>query len=151
MRLRLARSGVTAMLVGYTMLAAVAAPAQTFKTLVKFTGANGNGPTSALVQGTDGNLYGTTYYGGSSTACSQGCGTVFKVTPAGVLTTLHSFDLTEGENPNGLVLGDDGNFYGTTYLGGAGTYCGFVTASGCGTVFRITPEGSLTTLYSFEC
>jgi uncharacterized repeat protein (TIGR03803 family) len=128
--------------------AAMAAPAQTFTTLVKFTGANGNGPTSAPVQGTDGNLYGTTYYGGSSTACASGCGTVFKLTPSGTLTTIHSFDLTDGENPNGLVLGSDGNFYGTTYLGGTASSCS-ITGMACGTVFKITPQGALTTLYNF--
>ena len=68
-------------------------------------------------------------------------GTVFKITPSGTLTTLHSFDGTDGANPYaGLVQATDGNFYGTTSSGGA---------NGDGTVFKITPSGTLTTLYSF--
>jgi uncharacterized repeat protein (TIGR03803 family) len=88
-----------------------------------------------LVQATDGNFYGTTYFGGA-----YNYGTVFKVTRSGTLTTLHSFDGTEGGNPDAaLVQGTDGNFYGTTYYG----------ANGYGTVFKITPGGTLRTLYSF--
>jgi len=94
-----------------------------------------------LVQGTDGNFYGITEHGGGSSNCNSGCGTVFKITPAGTLTTLHSFDRTDGQDPEGgLVQGTDGNFYGTTYFGGAESN---------GTVFNITPAGTLTTLYSF--
>ena len=90
-------------------------PAQTFTTLVNLDGTNGSGPTGVLVQGTDGNFYGTTSGGGAI-----GYGTVFKITPGGKLTTLHSFDCTDGANPNaGLVQGTDGNFYGTTSIGGA--------------------------------
>ena len=71
-----------------------------------------------------------------------GFGTVFKMTPAGALTTLVSFNLANGYNPSaGLVQGSDGNFYGTTAGGGAG---------GGGTVFKMTPAGVLTTLVSFN-
>jgi uncharacterized repeat protein (TIGR03803 family) len=111
-----------------------------FSTLVNFNGSNGDEPVAALVQGVDGNFYGTTYQGGAS-----GYGTVFKITPVGTLTTLYNFcsqtNCTDGSGPEGmLVLATDGNFYGTTYQGGA---------SGYGTVFKITPAGTLTTLYSF--
>jgi uncharacterized repeat protein (TIGR03803 family) len=118
---------------------AIAAQGQTFNTLIAFGGPNGGSPGfESLAQGIDGNLYGTTYGGGKHTA-----GTVFKMTPSGKLTTLHSFciDCTEGLGPNaGLVLGTDGNFYGTTSGGGKLNY---------GTVFKITPGGTLTTLHSF--
>jgi len=115
----------------------VSPPPATVTILVNFDGTNGEDPfTENLVQGKDGNLYGTTLYGGAHSD-----GTVFKVTPSGTLTTLHSFDGTDGENPYaGLVLGVDGNFYGTTYQGGT---------FGDGTAFKITPSGTLTTLHNF--
>jgi uncharacterized repeat protein (TIGR03803 family) len=96
-----------------------------------------------LVLGTDGNFYGTTYDGGAYNG-----GTVFKITPHGALKTLYSFcsqtGCTDGSGPRaGLELGSDGNFYGTTYFGGAGN-------NNDGTVFEITPEGTLTTLHSFD-
>jgi uncharacterized repeat protein (TIGR03803 family) len=113
----------------------LAAPAQTFQTLVNFNYSNGAFP-SALTQGTDGNLYGTSGYPVG--------GTVFKVTPDGTLTTLYTFCTTasclDGHLPSGLVEGPDGNFYGTTQEGGANNQ---------GTVFQVTPTGTLTTLYSF--
>lgn len=118
---------------------AIASPAQTLTTLVNFDGAHGSSPQyMALIQGPDGNFFGTTENGGA-----HGHGTVFKMTAAGSLTTLYSFSSsgTDGEYPAaGLVLGTDGNFYGTTRTGG--THC-------CGTVFKITSDGTLTTLYSF--
>lgn len=99
--------------------------------------ADGQRPRAGLVQGTDGNLYGTTSQGGGTFKF----GTVFRITPQGVLTTLHSFDSPEGMSPNApLVQGSDGNFYGTTYEGGSW---------GDGTVFKMTPSGELTTLHSF--
>jgi uncharacterized repeat protein (TIGR03803 family) len=99
---------------------------------------DGQAPESALVQGTDGNFYGTTALGGSGT---PPVGTVFKITPSGSLTTLHSFARTDGEQPYGtLIQATNGNFYGTTSLGGA---------NGNGTVFKITSSGALTTLYNF--
>jgi len=67
-------------------------------------------------------------------------GTVFQITPSGRLTTLHRFDGRDGSNPEGLIQATDGNFYGTTQIGGA---------NGDGTIFKITPSGKLTTLYSF--
>jgi YVTN family beta-propeller protein/uncharacterized repeat protein (TIGR03803 family) len=106
---------------------------------------DGEGPTSTLVQA-GGNFYGTTTYGGAiATGKIDGGGTVFELTPDGTLTTLYSFcsqsGCTDGETPYaGLIHGTDGNFYGTTLLGGA---------NGAGTVFKITPGGTLTTLYSF--
>ena len=99
---------------------------------------------AGVVLGNDGNFYGTTYQGGISTGiCApQGCGTVFKVTPTCVYTTIHSFDGTDGANPySTLIQTIDGSFYGTTYLGGA---------SDEGTVFKVTSKGSLTSLHSFN-
>ena len=79
-----------------------------------------------------------------------GCGTVFKMTPTGTLTTLHRFDGADGGNPMaGLLHGTDGNFYGTTYVGGANINCVRGGSTGCGTVFKISPDGTFTTLYSF--
>src|SRR5437588_791162 len=115
--------------------------AQTLTTLANFVGPNGANPLFApLAQGTDGNLYGTTQAGGAHQQ-----GTVFKVTPAGTLTTLHSFcgqSCADGAAPfAGLVLGNDGNFYGTTEAGGTNNE---------GTVFKMTPQGTLTTLHNFD-
>ncbi len=98
---------------------------------------DGNGLVAGLVQGSDGNFYGTTYFGGLT-----GVGTVFRISPTGAYTNLYSFGYSpDGFNPYaGLVQGSDGNFYGTTYFGGL---------MGGGTVFRISPTGSYTNLYSF--
>lgn len=137
------------------LLTASLAPAQgQFKSLADFDKTDGSSPLGGLVQGLDGNFYGTTTYGGanSNTMCyTYNCGTVFRVTPAGALTTLYSFcsqaNCADGAQPYaGLVLANDGNLYGTTYAGGfVGGPCG----SGCGTAFKITPAGALTTLYIF--
>jgi uncharacterized repeat protein (TIGR03803 family) len=97
---------------------------------------DGANPSGALVQGHDGNFYGTTAQGGSAN-CPNGCGTVFKISPSGTLTTLHTFSGADGGQPYGnLVQAADGTFYGTT---------SFVP----GTVFRITSTGIFTTLYNF--
>jgi uncharacterized repeat protein (TIGR03803 family) len=164
---------------------------QTFTTLVYFNGKNGSGPEyGALVQGVDGNFYGTTSDGGANregtvfkmsagglitrlySFCSQancmdgsipftgltlgkdanfygvtggggvnGQGTVFKITPAGVLTTLHSFNSSDGAQPMGtLLLVANGNFYGVTHIGGS---------NNAGTIFQMTPAGTLRTIYNF--
>ncbi len=113
----------------------------TFCSLANCT--DGYFPYAGLIEATDGNLYGTTYYGGAYTSCGIGigCGTVFRITPAGTLTTLHSFDGTDGQYSfAGLVQATDGNLYGTTYTGGA---------NGDGTIFEITLTGTLTTEHSF--
>jgi uncharacterized repeat protein (TIGR03803 family) len=134
-------------------------PSGTLTTLYSFCAQvncpDGAGPYAGLVQGTDGNFYGTTYFGGANlSSCNgSGCGTVFKITPSGTLTTLHSFcaqlNCTDGETPfAGLIQGTDGNFYGTTLEGGANLN-GSCSGYRCGTVFEITPSGTLTSLYSF--
>ena len=107
--------------------------------------ADGSLPTAALVQATDGNLYGTTNQGGANCVNSGGCGTVFAITPKGKLTTLHSFcsqtGCPDGYSPlAGVVQGTNGDFYGTTTAGGANNE---------GTIFRLTPTGKFTTNYSF--
>ena len=123
-------------------LIALPVHAQTLTTLVSLKGSNGANPLfGSLLQGADGNLYGTTSAGG---AHSQG--TVFKMTRSGILTTLYSFcaqsNCADGSAPYaGLILATDGNFYGTTQSGGANR---------SGTVFKITPNGVLTTLHSFN-
>lgn len=117
-------------------------PAQTFRALHGFIGSDGANPYVGMVQGTDGNLYGTTIDGGA-----YGSGNVFKMTTSGKVTSLYDFcslpNCADGEYPvTILVEGADGNFYGTTQSGG--------TAGGYGTVFQLTPTGSLTTLHSFS-
>ncbi|HTB85261.1 MAG TPA: choice-of-anchor tandem repeat GloVer-containing protein [Candidatus Sulfotelmatobacter sp.] len=104
--------------------------------LTNFTGVNGAFPYEGLTLGLDGNFYGTTEGGGSNNN-----GTVFQVTPAGALKTLVYFNGTNGANPNdGLTLGRDGNLYGTTYTS---------TPDNSGTVFQITTGGAFTNLYTF--
>jgi len=111
-------------------------------------------PAGVLGHGSDGNFYGTTYTGGTALAgCSHGaattnpfyvgCGTVFKITPTGEETVLHLFAAApaDGANPEVLIQGNDGNFYGTTATGGA---------NNLGTVFKLTPGGVETILYSFK-
>jgi uncharacterized repeat protein (TIGR03803 family) len=116
---------------------------QTFQLLYSFQDSDGSGPEAGLVQGTDGNYYGTTTSGGANSY-----GTVFRLTPDGALTTLASFDLNNGASPAAtLVQGNEGNFYGTTGLGGD---LSFNSGYGYGTVFRMTPGGALTTLVSFD-
>ena len=116
-------------------------PTGKLTTLHFFGGSDGRCPVAGLVLGNNGNFYGTTGIGGANSY-----GTVFKMTPTGKLTTLHSFDSTDGSTPSaGLVQATDGNLYGTTEFGG-NSCSGF---SGCGTIFKITPRGKLTTLYSF--
>jgi uncharacterized repeat protein (TIGR03803 family) len=178
----------------------IAVPAETFITLHSFDGTDGADPYAGLVQATNGDLYGTTYYGGVNSCVvggtDLGCGTVFKITPSGTLTTLYSFcsqsACADGEYPNGLMQAANGDLYGTTGAGGTrsaasgrsskslrggtlttvhifeGDFAGigpygltqaasgelFGTtgsggASGAGTIFSMTPGGTLTTLYSF--
>jgi len=116
--------------------------AQTLTTLASFTGSNGSDPLFApLLQGSDGNLYGTTSGGGA-----HGHGTVFKVTTGGTIKTLYSFcaksGCADGSAPYaGLIQAKDGNFYGTTEAGGI---------NNAGTVFKITAGGVLTTLHKFN-
>jgi len=114
--------------------------------------ADGSSPDAGLVETTDGNLYGTTTYGGSAT-CYDGCGTVFRITRSGVLTTLYSFcsqpNCTDGNSPGvgPLLQATNGILYGTTSIGGTHSEnCG---GAGCGTVYRISPAGRFTSLYSF--
>ena len=117
-------------------------PAGLITTLHYFTGADGSAPNAGLLLAPDGSFYGTTEQGGVN-----GYGTVFKFTIGGGLTTLHNFNSTDGAMPTAaLVFGPDGNLYGTTFQGGASSACG----GGCGTVFQITPEGTLTSLYSMN-
>jgi uncharacterized repeat protein (TIGR03803 family) len=127
-------------------------PAGALTTLYSFCSqascADGSGPAAGLVRGADGNFYGATVSGGA-----YFFGTVFKITPSGTLTSLYSFcsggfPCTDGWYPiGGPIQGSDGNFYGTTNLGGANPTCYF--GDGCGTIFKITPTGTLTTLYNF--
>ena len=107
--------------------AVTASPAQTLTTLVDFwpglatSQASGDYPGTALVQGVDGNLYGTKSESGGIIAASPntGSGTLFKVTPGGALTALHTFAGSDGARPvAALIQATDGNFYGTTYAGG---------------------------------
>ena len=168
-------------------IAPVALHAQTFTTLFNFDGSDGRQAYGGLVQASNGNFYGTTYSGGASNQ-----GTVFEMTPGGTLTTLHNFDGAEGASPwGGLVQGANGYLYGTTIAGGSntngtifeitlggeftklravarykegaepfgslvkgkdGNFYGTTSQGGPhggGAVFKITPDGSVTTLYGF--
>jgi uncharacterized repeat protein (TIGR03803 family) len=124
-------------------------PTGAYTSLYSFTGGNdGGSPEAALVQGSDGYFYGTTSRGGTEPWPSDN-GTVFKISASGALTTLYAFGTVtnaygeplDGGNPYaGLVQGSDGCFYGATVWGGT---------NNTGTVFEISTNGALTTLYSF--
>jgi uncharacterized repeat protein (TIGR03803 family) len=109
-------------------------PGGKLKVLTNF----GPQPYSGLSLGTDGNFYGSTYYGGTSNA-----GTLFRITTKGTLTTLYSFaGGNDGANPWAPpIQAWDGNFYGTTQNAGL---------HACGTAYKITPKGKLTTLFEFN-
>ena len=111
-------------------------PSGSYSNLHSFSGPDGANPFAALVQGNDGNFYGTTWSGGTN-----GDGTIFRISSSGSYSNLHIFSGPEGANPlAALVQGNDGNFYGTTEYGGTNSD---------GTVFRISPSGALTNLWSF--
>ncbi|MGC1372511.1 MAG: choice-of-anchor tandem repeat GloVer-containing protein, partial [Candidatus Sulfotelmatobacter sp.] len=106
-------------------------------TIYQFTQSEGFNVVASLVQGTDGNLYGTAYQGGGA-----GCGAIFELSTSGILLWDYSFPCQPGgANPiAGLIQASDGNFYGTTYNGG--TY-------NVGTVFKVS-QGVVSTLYNFH-
>jgi len=114
----------------------IAAPAQTFKTLANLSDTFGASPSAPLVQGIDGNLYGSGFYGGLKQD-----GTVFRVTPGGKLSLVHTFHGAEGKNANGLALETNGNLYGITANGGTDS---------AGNVFGFTSTGTLFTLHNFD-
>jgi uncharacterized repeat protein (TIGR03803 family) len=125
-------------------------PSGNLTTLYRFcsgTGcSDGANPEGGLVQAPNGDFYGTTPGGGANSCYPDGCGTIFKITASGELTTLYSFCsetlCADGSVPTAtLVQATNGDFYGTTLSSG--------NSGGGGTVFKITPNGKLTTLYSF--
>ncbi len=113
-------------------------------------GSDGISPAASLIADASGNLYGTTYNGGGAQACFGGCGTVFKLAPDGTETVLYAFqDGSDGANPVApLVMDAAGNLYGTTSEG-AGTGCSDEGDIGCGTVFKLAPDGTLSVLHAF--
>ena len=147
----------------------IGAAAVTLTALHSFEPTEGQG-VSGLVQGRDGNFYGTAVGGGSGAVWNAGCGTIFRIAPNGTFTNLYSFSGTDGQFPAGaggpnttgagpgLVLGGDGNFYGITSAGGIGFRpsdpngqpCYSQGPTGNGTIFRMTPDGTLTTLVFFD-
>lgn len=104
----------------------------------------------SLLQGRDGNFYGFTVGVLNCSPATSQCGTVFKMTPSGEVTTLHTFcsqaNCSDGYLPTMLIQATDGNFYGTTGAGSAG--CPSSPNFG-GTMFRMTPDGTVTTLHAF--
>jgi len=108
----------------------------TYSLVHSFIGPEGTTPLRVLTFGPDGNLYGTTNSGGASDF-----GTLFRVTPSGVLTRLHDFADGGGQDPTELILASDGNFYGTATTGGA---------HGAGTVFRLGSDESFATMHDFD-
>ena len=113
------------------------AQAQTFTSVHSFNWTDGAQPYDGLIMDSSGNLYGTTYYGGTA---SQG--TVFKLDPSGTETVIHSFSGTDGADPRaGLIMDSSGNIYGTTAGGGS---------LSAGTVFKIDSSGNFSVLYNFN-
>src|SRR6187551_3378321 len=113
--------------------------AQVFKVLHAFSGPDGANPEARMVQGADGNLYGTAAFGGFPNGCSDvfGCGVIFKIDAAGNYTVLHRMRPAEGGQLRGLVQAPDGFLYGiaSRYASGPPNGCGF--ANSCGTLYRI--------------
>jgi uncharacterized repeat protein (TIGR03803 family) len=136
---KLSSAKIACIAIVFGAVTALPSPAQVFTTLHSFDGTDGANPPAPLVQGRDGNLYGTTVN------CKDGGGgTLFQITPGGRLKTLYSFCGSNGSDgmfPWGaLIQATDGSFYRTTAAGGA---------NAVGTVFKVTPSGTLTTLYNF--
>jgi len=124
--------------------------------LHSFAGGSGDGayPYARVVRDSAGNLYGTTYSGGSANCTTEfgpGCGTVYRVDAAGVETVLHAFTGgAEGSNPyGGVLVAATGDLYGTADLGGNLT-CPGHGESGCGTLFKLDPAGTYTVLHTFH-
>jgi uncharacterized repeat protein (TIGR03803 family) len=124
-----------------------------FTVLRTFGGSYGVAPDSVLLLDTDGNLYGTTGYGGNSECGGRGCGVVFEVSPDGAETVLYTFcslsNCVDGATPGGgpLVRDGEGNLYGTTDDGGA--YRDGCNEGSCGVVFKLNADGDETVLHSF--
>jgi uncharacterized repeat protein (TIGR03803 family) len=120
-----------------------------------FAGSDGRDPETGLVRASDGNLYGTTKLGGAASACkltfeTNGCGVIFRISPAGKYTRLHSFTGNDGANPMAKLTVSGGSFYGTTLAGGQNTSCDtMVNQNGCGTVFLVTAAGAVTVIHNF--
>src|ERR1700761_7806601 len=134
-RSRLLAASIALALMAY---GATTVAAEHVKTLVSFTGPpDVYIPSAGLVVGPDGNLYGTSFYGGEA-----GLGTVYKMTPKGEETVLYSFKGGgDGAYPAApLIVGQDGSLYGTTEYGGDGP-CTSSQGTGCGTVFKIALKG----------
>ena len=125
--------------------------AQAFKVLHAFAGPDGSNPEARMVQGADGNLYGTAAFGGLPGGCPDlfGCGVIFKIDAAGNYTVLHSMTPAQGGQLRGLVQAPDGFLYGIASRYGSGPPggCGFTNS--CGTLFRIDSAGNFTLLHSF--
>lgn len=122
-------------------------PGGDFHQLGRLSGTNGANPYVALVQAADGSLYGTTVYGGpypNTTSGGTGYGTIFRITTNGNLSVPVELAGTNGANATALVLGNDGNFYGTTAWGG-----NTLVPWGVGTIFRLSSDGTFTNLYKF--
>jgi uncharacterized repeat protein (TIGR03803 family) len=138
-KMHLTKGNLLAIVAAIISVGCITVSAQTVTTLHSFNGGDGRSPEATLVQGSDGNFYGMTALGGAHAK-----GTVFRIDPAGSLTTLHSFSGFPGDGAvpvGGLIQGTDGDFYGTTASGGA-----FFQ----GTVFRMTSSGAITLLHSFN-
>ncbi len=101
---------------------------------------------SGLMLASDGNFYGVANGGAGVN------GMIFKMTPSGALTTLHTFDLTDGSTPIGpLVQATNGDFYGVTFTGGTiiNRACAYYGSGLCGTIFKISTTGTFTTIHEF--
>jgi uncharacterized repeat protein (TIGR03803 family) len=126
-------------------LGLASASAHTETVLHSFTGgSDGAYPEGNLTMDQAGNLYGTTQEGGGGCKVAKGCGTVLKITSGGTESVLYAFhNTTDGRWPNGgLVVDTGGNLYGTTYGG---------RKRNCATVFKVSPVGVETVLYTFQC
>lgn len=138
-------------------------PSANESVLYSFGGSDGSQPTAGLVQDAAGNLYGLTRYGGAYSQCPYqngsltGCGTVFKLTPGGTATLLHSFgsSYSDGSASVGrLILDNSGNLFGTTQYGGEIGGCSFIVNGkrvgyGCGTVFKLDASGTASSVHNF--
>ncbi len=142
----------------FLLIASSAFAGSTEQTLYTFKGgSDGRSPQASMIVDTSGNLYGTTFEGGGSTNCSNGCGTVFELSPPATLggkwteTVLHSFQSgADGANPmTPLVADSSSNLYGSTYQRGSGN-CGNVQLSGCGTIFELSPPSATNTSWTYQ-